>query len=454
MRKLSGLLAIALLGVAFPIEAVHASCKGKQVLVRDKTPLRKGPGLNYPVKSFLEKGRCVTLGEISADRAWALVEGGDLFGWVPTGRLDARGQKRVSQMALGPAPIGSGQKRGHLFTAQTTALFERPEASASQKKTLPVDARLLALSMTPDEAWVEVRDERNDTGWVPASAIKDPDGALALVPRADGGLSGVVAEAAPPAPPSEGARPEEPELPGRSPRTGATDLLVDVRVLLGAQLPSQALDSNGAVAYRRYDVDAFAGAAKVEARAAPLGPLEARLSYAFTLMAGLSPAANAAIAIGGRQHEARAVLGLPLFFSSGAVSPEIGYFMSSSELDTALPGAVEAQFLSTITHGASAGASAAFDVSSSVYVELEGGVLFGFSDEGPFDVGEPKLTLGGIGGAGLGIVVADSLDLMFRWDVRFRRTSFSGQSLTDPSITEATLTHFDNSLLAGVAFAL
>lgn len=457
------LIGAAIVATVVYVDAAHASCKGpgRQVLVKEKTPVRKGPGLNYPVKNFLEKGRCLTLTEISVDRAWALVEGGDLFGWVPTGRLDAAGQKVVAAMSPGAAPVGSGQARGHVFAKDATPMKESPSGSSNERKMLPEGAKLLALSMTPDEQWVEVRDDRNDTGWVPASALKDPDKALSLVPRADGGVSGIATDVTnPPAPPGIAPRNDpqvvaaDPEPPARTPAMGSGDLVIDARLLLGAQLPAQGFDSNAPQGYRRYDISSFSGAARVEARAAPLGPMEARLSYAFALLSGLSPANNQFATIGGRHHEARLIFGLPVAFDGGVISPEAGYFFAFNDMDTAIPGATVAQFLSTVTHAGTAGLSAAFDLSSSMYLEAEAAMLLGTTSEDPFDAGSPGLTVGAVAGAGLGFALDESIDLLVRYDLRFRRTSFSGASLTDPAMTEASLTYLDNAFMAGLGFAL
>ena len=67
------------LAFSLPAYAQKAApdCKAQggkpRVFVRAKTPVRRGPGLNYPVSSFLEQGGCMAFLEISADERWALV---------------------------------------------------------------------------------------------------------------------------------------------------------------------------------------------------------------------------------------------------------------------------------------------------------------------------------------------------------------------------------------------
>jgi uncharacterized protein YraI len=442
------LFALALLALS-PLVAAEASatCKGaRQVLVKEKTPIRKGPGLNYPVKSFLEKGKCLRLTEVSADRAWALVESGDVFGWVPAERLDAAGQKVVAKMTPGATPVGSGQKRGYVFAATATPLYERPDASSGERKTLPPEAKLLVLAVTENESWVQVRDDRNDVGWISMSSVRDPSGALALVPRTDDDEVTSSVELT--------DRIEQPvgveEEVRRPAGPAAIGLVIDARVLVGANLPAQGLDSNGLAAYRRYDVSAFAGTARVEAKAAPLGPLSARLAFGFTMLAGIAPEAQPDNTIGGQQLEGRLVFGVPL----GVITPELGYYFGSTTIDPAIAGAPAAQFESTVTHGASIGASADFALSAPLYLEVELAALVGTTTEDPVDIGEPGLTFGALAGLGIGFAVGDAVDLLLRWNLRYQSTPFTGPSIIDPSITEATLTALDNSILAGVAFAL
>jgi hypothetical protein len=424
----------ALLAAAGRAEA--SGCKGGEVLVKDKTPIRRGPGLNYPVDSFLERGRCLSLTEISADKGWALVQAGATFGWVPVSRLDAAGQKRAAAMDAPPPPAGSGQ------------------------------SQLLALSMTPNEKWVEVRDDRNDTGWVRASALSDPGGALGLVPRTDAGVDAVAADPArvtdpspdegepPPAPPSGGAiDPHSDRTIGApQPVLGADDLAFGMRILVGASVPAMSLDSNGVAYYRRYDISALAGSARAEVRMAALGPLDARLAYGFTFVTGVSEATQPNNSIGATQHELRAVVGLPLVGGDFQLSPELGFYGALASVDRALLGAPAVQFVSSDFFGGSAGLSALWLVSGSMGLEAEAAFLLGPLSEGPIDLGSAGLAFGVAAGLGAIDAMSDSVDLLLRWDLRFRSAGFSGISLSDPSVTRATLSSLENGFSVGMGF--
>ncbi|MCC7381811.1 MAG: SH3 domain-containing protein [Deltaproteobacteria bacterium] len=477
------LVVLALL-VVFAAPAAEAACKGAgpHAQIKAKTPIRRGPGLNYPVSSFLDEARCAKISEVSTDGAWALIEGGNVFGWIPSDRFDAAGQKLIAAMApsAAPSPVGSGQERGSVVVKRATTLREGPSKKATKKKKLAPGARVLALAVSNDEKWIEVRDDRNDTGWISATRVEDPDGALALAPRSDGGLSTIVpAEAAPPAiaePPvvereRERAAPRpagtglvnapvvEPETDRNRPTTAlATEtggLTLGARVLVGASMPNQSLDSNGASAFRRYDMSAVAAGGRVEVSATPIGPLELRLGYAFTLVSGLAPAGQSGAAIGGRYHEPRAALGVPL--EAGAtfrIVPELGYYGAFVDMDPAFVGAPTVQFVDMTTHAGSAGGRVALAVSESFALDGELAFLLGATAEGPIDLGQAGMTVGFLGGVGASWALAPSFDLLVRWDMRLRRTGFTGASKTDPTITQATLSAFDHALMAGAAIEL
>src|SRR5687768_9785411 len=70
----AGATAAAPAGPAGPAGAgaggTAAKCKETEVLVKARTPVRRGPGLNYPVGAFLETSRCLAFAERSMDERW------------------------------------------------------------------------------------------------------------------------------------------------------------------------------------------------------------------------------------------------------------------------------------------------------------------------------------------------------------------------------------------------
>src|SRR5215470_12659349 len=184
----------ALVLVSLAPSAAIAKCKKKgdrpQVFVKGKTAIRRGNGLNYPVSKFLDEGRCMTLSEVSLDEAWVLVEDEQsAFGWVPVSALDAESRDVLPSMGKkAKGPIGSGQERGFVVTKSSSSLLSRPDASSEVKKVLPAGAKLLGLAVSEDKKWVEIRDERGETGWVNARGLRDDNEVIAGLPIADNGL--------------------------------------------------------------------------------------------------------------------------------------------------------------------------------------------------------------------------------------------------------------------------
>lgn len=422
------------------------SGKKPEVFVKAKSPLRRGPGLNYPVTGFLERGRCLPLGEVSMDESWVLVEGAELFGWVPVGRLDAAGQKRAAAVKPDRAPVGSGQTRGHVWANASTDLRATPQDTAPTKKLLPEGSRLLAVATTGDGTWVQVRDERGEIGWVNARRIRDESGVLAGVPRTTRGVK------------VETVRIEEPVGPA-STRTVMVPLqrgmLIDAQLLASMTAPMISVDTNGADAYRRYDISALAGGARIEAATSSLGPLHARFGYGLTILSGLN--LDRVGDISGQHHEIRAAVGYPIEVGGLFVMPEVGYAYDNLDLDPVLPGdpiKSGGTFFSTRSHGGTAGVTFAYAVGESITLEFEGSMLLGTTSEYPIDLGQPKLTLGGFARAGARWSLADRFAMIVRYDFALRVAKFEGESTFDETITEATASQLTNGVSVGVVFGL
>jgi uncharacterized protein YgiM (DUF1202 family) len=452
MISRASLLGALVLGLSLPAVA-SAKCRGKgehpEIFVKPKTPLRRGPGLNYPVTAFLEKGRCLKLGEVSMDEAWVLVEASDVFGWVPAQRLSGADRKRVAAIKPSRAPVGSGQTRGVVWTNQSEALRETPQETAATVKLLPKGDQLIALAATGDGVWVQVRDERGDVGWIPATRIRDESGVLAGVPRTSQGVE-VRTVTFVETEPGEGGPSRTILVPMQR------GVLIDAQLLVGAMNPSHTLDSNGQAAYRRYEIRAVSAAARVEAQTSSLGPLHGRASYGLTLLTGLASEGQEG-AIGGAIHEVRTVLGLPIELGPIWIAPELGYTFVNVDLEPILPGdPIESggTFFSSRTHAGTAGVSLTWAASERIAFDLELAGLVGTTDEYPLDLGRPGLTVGGVAGLGVRLALGDSAALVGRWDARLRRARFDGPSVSDPSIGEATLSVFDQGLFAGAVFAL
>ncbi|MEO1335796.1 MAG: hypothetical protein AAFV29_09125, partial [Myxococcota bacterium] len=152
--------------VAAAAPAAAAPCKGRNVVIRKKTPVRRGPGLNYAVASFLDKMTCAPFSEVSIDEQWVLVEVDRGFGWVPIKRLSKPSQKRLARVGNTSGPVGSGQRRNLAQVLRQSVLLERPGSGGAVRRILPENVRLLPLAVTRDGTWVQARDERGDVGWV------------------------------------------------------------------------------------------------------------------------------------------------------------------------------------------------------------------------------------------------------------------------------------------------
>lgn len=472
-----------LLFAAAIANTAEAACKKGQALIKQKTALRRGPGLNYPPNAMVEEGKCWKVLERSADDQWVMIEQKDTIGWVPASMLadDDRQEVLKDDKKKGTGPIGSGQERGFVVTRGAAALLIGPQVSSEAHRMLPAGSKLLALSMTVSGDFVEVRDERGQTGWVAARGLTDDGAVLPSLPRLDEGLSGTGKTASSGKTANNAAGPGErretksdgpPEMrkndgSGRViPRDEQTDLRADTSPANGVPaditielaalvaLPSHALDSNGNAGYRRYTMNAFATGAHFEAKANALTPMRLKLAYDFTLLTGLEQAGAPNKAVSGQQHEARLLLGYPIDADFVRFVPELGYAFHLFTMDPALPGSTDIQFVSNHTHSASLGANAIFAVTEDLSFELEAAGLLGTSIEFPIDLGGASLSLGARAGAGVGYQLGGGAGLVARYQFVLRSAPFSGASTTDPSITEAKIKHTENSFGLGLSFAL
>ncbi|MBK6686279.1 MAG: SH3-like domain-containing protein [Deltaproteobacteria bacterium] len=496
-----------------------------KVLVKGKTPIRRGPGLAYPVSSFLDEGKCMKASEVSTDGAWVLVQdsGSKTFGWVPVKQLDPESQAALGTKAEPPAtgPVGSGQTRSYIKTAKATKLYLAPKKGAEVKKPLTEGTQLLALTLTQDGKWVEVRDDRTDTGWVRVGAVKATPEVLAALPRSDGaelrtgmgdtkpeppvvagnevkpepkveakpepkveakaeakpdgkaetkakvetkskveakaGNKPEIKVAPPPAAPDPSLDDDDDDLePGQAvmvaPAPVQPAMGIEAYVGAAASIPLLSLDSNGAAAIRRYNVSALGLGAAVGA-VVPMGPLSARLGYNFIKLGGISPQGGA-VAIDGSIHDVVAAIGLPLPVGPAFIGPELGYTLAINSLLPAIPGTGIATFLSTTTHAANLGATAYYPLSSELSLDGRAALEVGTTSEGPFALGNNGLSFGARLGAGVSYLLSDPIALVARWDLRYLRTSYDGQSPADPTITTASLTRLENAFALGLAFRL
>ena len=319
LRTLCLTLGFTLLGAPQFASTADAApkCKGgkrPEVFVRPKTPIRRGPGLNYQVSRFLEKGRCLPFSEVSMDQNWVLIDHAAALGWVPVSRLSKRSQERVSRVQPKAAPVGSAQVRGAARVRQQAMLLEEPAADAKPRRVLVKDVVVVPLAMTDDGRWVQVRDERGDVGWVLMSNLSG-DALAGLPVLSDGFNRGVAAneeelsedsrkalraEATPDEPKEAPSGPISASRATTSSSFAASDLDAEARsalepsdtgpsdligtparesqglgitasVLAGAVVPNQQLDSNAELGRRRYDLSAFAPAVALQLELTDVG---------------------------------------------------------------------------------------------------------------------------------------------------------------------------------------
>lgn len=485
MRALAIVTALALAALD---HAAHAQCGEPgaqlQVFVKGKTAIRRGPGLNYPVSAFVEDGRCMKANDISVDGNWVMVEDpvSKGLGWVPTKQLDPASVELLSTTRpdKSAAPVGSGQERGYLSTVRTVGLLSEPKRGAKEKRTLPSSARVLALAITDDRQWVQVRNERNETGWVMATDLEDTTNTLAGLPVADNGLktgsAAITTDSgqAPVEASRDTAVAREPEArepertgddeassrvgrePSSSPRalgpSTTEDVGFELQVMGMFALPQYGLESDGNSGLRRYALRANGGGAYLELRAGPVGPMEARVSYALVIIGGLAAAADPNDVVGGQQHDARLLFGVPITLGPVRLVPEFGYSGQIFAMSPALKTRDEPTFFSRHSHLGTLGLRATVDILGYVRLDVDAHGLFGVTSEYPFDLGQSGLTGGWRVGANALYAMSKDFGIVARWELRDMKAPFTGPAPIDATISTARLVHAEQQFSAGVMF--
>lgn len=475
--------ATLLLTLAYTHPAL-ADCKSGHVSVK-KTALRRGPGLNYPVSQMIDEGRCWKVLERSTDELWVMVEGAkDTIGWVPASMIDEDDRESLQQTSKNKTgPVGSGQERGFVVARTAATLLAEPDVNAESRRVLPAGSKLLALSLSKDGSFVEVRDERGETGWVSSRGLTDEGAVLPTLPRMDGGISGKTTtkedrqrkrrekrdREKDPEPDDEPAiaastttrnndvvpRDEDPAFAGGSSASLKKSEPLGVQLEVGAlaALPNMKLSSNGMAAFRRYAMNAFATGAHVEAKIDATDPLRIRLAYNFVLLTGLAVKDDNKT-VSGQIHDGRLLLGYPVKLDSIRIVPELGYSLQLFAMQPNLPGLTTIQFVSNTLHAFSAGGSLGIAVTDSINVELEAAGLIGTTVETPLDLGVAKISIGARAGLGLGFQIGGGAGVMVRYQLAWRTAPFQGSSTNDPTITQAQLFHFENMFGIGLTFDL
>ncbi|MBI4817877.1 MAG: hypothetical protein HY791_16575 [Deltaproteobacteria bacterium] len=481
--------AILSLGLALTLESSvwAAPCKeGKQpeILVKDKTPIRRGPGLNYGVSSFLEKGRCLKLGEVSVDGSWARVEEGDIFGWVPISAVSKESLKTLEIAGRSPSgPVGSGQERGFVKADRAVPLRKEPKGTAEERKVLPAGSELLALSLTKEGAWVEVRDTRGEVGWVPVDAIQDSSNVLQGLPRSEAGLETGMSRIVKTKKKKEGDSKPDSGSPDLQPKDGsavanpgvdptqsldepeqtltatvdgpkAEGLDVAATAMAVALLPRHELDSNGVGGTRRYTIDATAAGVHLEAVAQPIGPLRVSLGYTIAVLSGLAPANAPAAKVGGQEHQAKIMMGYPIELGGLKLTPELGYAFGLFSVDLLVPGVENGLLFSTSTHGGALDVRLEASLAESFALHLEGGAQLATMGVKPVAPGNAGLAVGFRGLLGASYEISNGIAAVVDAEFRQISASFTGAAAIDPTITNAKLTDQAIGVFAGVALEL
>ncbi len=449
--------AVATSGVFIGAGEVHAAaCKGpRRVLIRAKTPLRRGPGLNYAVAKFFEKNTCAPYSEVSLDEQWVLVEIGRSLGWVPVKRLSKASRKRLAKRGTA-GPIGSGQARSMARVFRQSVLLERPEPRAPVRRVLPENLRVLPLAVTREGRWTQVRDERGDIGWVASEDLVGEG--LDALPRTE--TEGVD----PRAPAQMGTArsskdskdsKEAPAKVERASRLNRSGVGLRVALYGSALNPIHSLDSNGVAGIRRYDLSAAAPGTGLEVEVQNLGPLAIRLGYSIAFLNDVTsddvPGTGSA---GGLQHDAYWRLGWPLTVAGVQLTPEVGYHLGMFDFDSILAGQQQVVFLSTQSHTGTVGLRAQALLLDGLVLDVDAGGMLGVTQESPRSLGDAGLTVGFVGQVGVRYYLNDELSIMGRYVANYRSTGYTGQAQLDPTITDATLVDVTHGLLAGVAFDL
>lgn len=443
------LIASLVVSVAPAADAKPKRCstKGKKpaVSINAKTPIRRGPGLNYAVASFLERATCAPFSEVSMDKSWVLVDVAGELGWVPTSRLAADSRERISGVAVPTAPVGSAQSRAYADVTKQSVLLDRPDPRASARRVLPRGLKVLPLAKTEDGLWVQIRDERGDLGWIPTGDLSASG--LAELPNAQIDPSMVASTSTASSVPTGGALVSSPPPP-----VTPSALTIDASVFAAALLPIHSLDSNGQEAIRRYDVSSFSPGTGVDITVSELGPMSVRASYVIAFLVGVTPEALPNYAIGGMQQDVNVRLGVPLEASGVSITPEVGYALGMFDIDALLPGQSGVTFVSSQTHAGTAGLRLRYFATRDLLLDGDANALVGVTSEGPATLGDAGLTFGGLATVGAHYFVTDTVAVMARYGLSYRRTSYSGMGTLDASIGEATLTDLTHGALVGMSF--
>lgn len=429
--------AICLLGAL-----IAAPCPKEEVEVQAKTPLRRGPGLNYPVVGFVEKAACFRLDSSSMDGRFSLVEGPPGLGWVLTERLDPAGQARARQVQPEASPIGSGKTRQEPALVAAAVLREGPAPEARSRGPLPGGARVVPLRLSADRAWVELRTARGDVGWVLVSAL--PEAALRDLP--------VDAPAPLVSAPEPAPEPEQGVAVGRVGGRGqGVHLLAEAGV--GFVALGQSLGSDAPSGLRRYDLNASALALSVQLQLSDLGPLTARGWFSGSGLDGLSTDGRSE-GVGGTALGAGVRVGWPLAFAELTLTPELGYRFDGLSLDVAFPGDAVATLVSADAHLAEAGLRAQWVPGPAWLVagELAGG--FGSVASSPGSLGSGGLA----GGLSAALEVHRALWGGLSGGLRGRygmwTVSYEGASSFDATIEQADLSQWAAAAEVVLGFAL
>lgn len=453
MRGFS-VLSVCLL-LVFGAGTAAAKCPKGKVRVRAKTPLRNGPGLNYPVRKFFERRRCGRMEQVSADGQWALMRFGKRMGWVLVKRLDDRGQARARALpARKNLPAGSGKARRFYAIGARAVLRERPQDGAPPRRVLPAEARVLPLRRTRDGTWIEVRDDRGDVGWVSAKTLPEipPDLPEASVGEALPVLTGetpVVSTPGEEAPTlvlrGASLSPSRRQIGGR--RDGVH---VSAAVFGGVAFPGQRLDSDAISGLRRYSLSSASVGLGVELQVTDLGPLTVRAGGFFGTLEGLK-AEDDEGAAGGSSTSIELRAGWPLRVGPVTLSPEIGYALDALSLDLALPGARTTTFVSSESHAGLLGIRGQWPLGD-LLIELEAAFSVGSLAPRPGTLGtDVGVALGGRGAVDLHYLFDASFGVLFRYAIDGREVAFSGPSTLDGSISQAQLTELRQALLLGAS---
>lgn len=436
---------ISLVGLCvclWPCLAV-AECKSTsaepRALVQEKTPVRRGPGLNFGPSSILDKPRCLRLSEVAPGSAWVLVEDDKkkVYGWVPVSALDKEGRARALAMApkneVTRRKLGEGSspaRDNDPAKPNDTATRAHDKEGASQSKH---SGEKRVKVPTPEAAPVEPSSREASTtemskaraGDKPPVASGDEQTEVAAVSvrtatRAQGLIEGVA-------------------------------LQVDVG-LLGA-ISKSSFDNDGQPLITRYEIRNRSGGLRLDVRAGPLlERFEARLIYNFVYSSGLK-LKDGDDSISGQEHDLEVLAGMPIELGSLRVTPAVGYAMSLHAMEPGLPGAKVAQFVSSVTHAARIGASGGFAIDARLSLEADVALVLG-STVPQYGLGSPGVSAGFRSGLAGRYGLTERLSCVVRWDLRYFHAPYDGMAEFERSITKASLSGFENALSFGVGLAL